>query len=610
MDLLEKVNSGLNKFDVRTVNGQEVIPMLKSFSTEAELLDTDKNQSKENGLIRYIDKRILKLEQSLEGNWNISLPRKDDSNDWEFFKAEDEKKSYTCEEEDCSSTFTNGQSFQRHLKKKHKIKRKVEMPTVTCRLVHKSGRDEQIVNHQIAAHLNFVHGVQKPSVDHYFRGFVRSGGVFIAVFLPLEAADPSNPNLEFSPQIDANHEAVDRGDGSADDNNIEDVRMSDPGPSRGLKRKIDSPDFRGYTSGDGQTFTEVFKSPDYEKRDGDNSKKMRRRCIDVHPITDFSGEEENLSSVDNEEDKGQEEEPVNIDADISEEDKGQEEVPGLIPVDISDFSDVEETDSQEYTEDRIKNKLYRYHLRETETKPSDLCNQEGNKEFIRECTDYILKKNLSRNSKKSNLDKSTGHLFRYEDSLLNYLTKNIPGFTLSRLVSFKDRDQFLKIQDPMLTWIKETGGESGLENPSRQREQLKGHADIRKFLIRKLKETDFGNDLHDILWSGKIREHIEQISEDIEQSGVWRVLNKLEEQSRKKIQIAKEIINPEDNLKELNALKVYFSSEKFREREVKLEKSFQNSVRNNDVTHRDGYDVGNFGRVLLGKQLLFIRFSI
>ena len=57
-------------------------------------------------------------------------------------------------------------------------------------------------------------------------------------------------------------------------------------------------------------------------------------------------------------------------------------------------------------------------------------------------------------------------------------------------------------------------------------------------------------------------------------------------------------------------MKVYFSSEKFREREVKLEKIFQNSVSNDDVTHRDGYDVGNFGRVLLGKQLLFIRFSI
>ena len=610
MDLLEKVDSGLNKYDVRTVDGQEVILQLKQFSTEVELIDTDKNGSKENGLIRYVDKRIQKLEQSLEGNWNISLPHYNDNNDWEFFKAEDEKKTYTCEEEDCSSTFTNGQSFQRHLKKKHKIKRTVDMPTITCRLAHKSGRDEQIVNHQIAAHLNSVHGVQKPSVDHYFRGFVRSGGEFTAVFLPLEVADPSNPNLEFSPQIDANHEAEDRGDGSADDNNIEDLITSDPGPSRGVKRKIESPNFRGYTSGDGQTFTEVFKSPDYEKRDGDNSKKKRRRCIDVHPITDFSDEEENLSSVDNEEDKGQEEEPVNIDADISDEDKGQEEVPGLIPLDISDFSDVEETDSQEYTEDRIKNKLYRYHLRETETKPGDLCNQEGNKEFIRDCTDFILKKNLSRNSKKSNLDKSTGHLFRYEDSLLNYLTKNIPGFTLSRLVSFKDRDQFVKIQDPMLTWIKETGGESGLENPSRQREQLKGHADFRKFLIRKFKETDFGNDLHDILWSGKIREHIEQISEDIEQSGVWRVLNKLEEQSRKKIQIAKEIINPEDNLKELNALKVYFSSEKFREREVKLEKIFQNSVSNDDVTHRDGYDVGNFGRVLLGKQLLFIRFSI
>ena len=130
LDLLETVNSGIGKFDVRTVDGQEVIPKLKSFSDEVELLDTDKNESKENGLIRFLDKRILKLEQSFEGDWNAGFPI-GDADDWEFFKMEDEKITYNCEEGDCTATYTNGQSFQRHLKKKHNVKKTVKMPTVT-----------------------------------------------------------------------------------------------------------------------------------------------------------------------------------------------------------------------------------------------------------------------------------------------------------------------------------------------------------------------------------------------------------------------------------------------------------------------------------------------
>lgn len=591
---METVNSGIGKFDVRIVDGQEVIPKLKSFSDIAELLDTDKNESKENGLIRFLDKRILKLEQSFEEDWNIGLPLEDEAgnNDWEFLKAEDEKITYTCDEGDCTATYTNGQSFQRHLKKKHKVKKTVRMPTVTCRLPHKSGQDEQIVNHQITAHLSSVHKVQKPSADSYFRGFIHCGGEFKAAFLPEDAADPTDPSIEVPPQIQvaANNEVLEREDHLADDNiSLETIKSSEEEPSRGEKSKIKSPGFRGYIPDDGKTFTEVFKSPENANKDGDFSKKMRRRCIDNVKTQDLDVDstasptgDVAKTNVDIEEDQ-MEDEPVNIDADVS------------------DFSDVEDTDSSEYTETRIKNKLYRYHLRETESKSDDLCNLDCNKEFIKDCTEFILKKNLSRKSNKSNLDKSTGHLFRYEDSLLHYLSKKDPGFNLSRLVAFENKDLFVKIKDPMLGWIKETGGESGHENPGRQREQLKAHADLRGFLIRKIKEIDFGNDIHNILWSGKMREHIEQISEDIEHSGVWGILNTLEEQKRLKIQIAKEILNPEDTLKELNALKVYFASESYRNRELKLDKICQDAVDTGEISHKDFFDVGNFSRVLLGK---------
>ena len=171
-------------------------------------------------------------------------------------------------------------------------------------------------------------------------------------------------------------------------------------------------------------------------------------------------------------------------------------------------------------------------------------------------------------------------------------------------MAFKDKNQLLQLKDPMLGWIKRTGGESGLENPSRQKEQLKAHENLRSFLIRKLKEEDFGNDLPLMVWSQKVRENIDQISEDIEHGGFYGQLNKLIDQEHEKILIAKSILKPNDNLKEANAVKVYFSSEKFRAREVKLNNVFQVAVDKDEIGHKDLYDVGNFARVLLGKKCL------
>ena len=87
IDLLDKVNSRIGKFDVRSVEGQDVIPQLKSFSVQAELLDTDQNESKENGLIRSLDKRVQKLEQSFELAWNTGLPMDNGNTEGDWYNT-------------------------------------------------------------------------------------------------------------------------------------------------------------------------------------------------------------------------------------------------------------------------------------------------------------------------------------------------------------------------------------------------------------------------------------------------------------------------------------------------------------------------------------------
>ncbi len=592
MDFLELVNSKLGKFNAKTVDGKNVIATLKSFSTDAELLDTDENESKENSLIRFLDKRIQKLEQSLEGDWNQILPLEAEDSDWMFFKAENEKMSYVCEDDNCLATFTDGQSYQRHLKSKHNMKKTVKMPSVTCRLPHKSGKDEQKAKHQITAHIKTVHKIEKPSENHYFRGFVRSQGVYSPVFLLLEEPDPTNP---FNGEVLENDatEVLSQGNHSIPAAESPLAEKKTPDKSEKMspvkKEKEDSPFFRGYAPRGENDFVETFASP--------NSKESKE-SVDLDSAHGYSGDGADvLDSAPGY--SGNRADVVCAGGDLELD----EDMPQLIDADLQDFSDIEDGDSLDYTETRIKNRLYRYHLRESESKPEDLCNHEDNKEFIRECAQFILKKNLSRNEKKSNLDKSLGHLFRYDDSLLNYLAEKHPGFNLRRLIAFKDKDDFIQLKDPMLGWIKRTGGESGLENPGRQKEQLKAHENLRSFIIRKLKEEDFGNDLMAMIWGQKVREQIDQISEDIQHGEVFGQLNKLVEQNRQKVLIAKSILQPSDNQKEANALKVYFSSEKFRAREVKLNQVCQVAFDKNDVGHKDLYDVGNYGRTLLGKKM-------
>ena len=587
---LDLADRHIGRFDMRTVDGKELIATLHRFSEQAEILDTDLNNSKQNALIRYLDKLINKLEVAVEEEWNTSLPLESkkvecDNNDWVFFKKEEDKFSYTCEEEGCSATYTNGQSYQRHLKKKHKIKRAVRMPTVTCRLPHSNGEDAQIAEHQMTSHLYLRHNIPKPTDSHFFRGFIHTKGEFTAVFRLNGQPDPTDPTKDNDTPDNVSNED----DQEMRDDHVPHLLQTPEKETSQSENTTISPDFHGYSTIDQTTFREVFAAQ--------NSAFSSRKRKEVGLDSNLSQAADLDNNMDMESGPYLSEELD--DKEDDDHDNFDDEDPSKLAASLSDFSDIEDDDTPEYTQARIERKLYRYHLRREQPEDNDLCKREGNVEFLEDFEKFVLGKNLSRNEKKSNIDKARGHLGGYHYSLLNHLTKLDPDFTLSRLVAFKDKEKFVKLRDPLLTWIKEIGGESGLENASRQKEMLKVHSDLRRYLIKKLKQTDFGNDLHEILWAQKIREHIDEITSDIHDSGVFACLNRVIEQNRQKILIAKSLITPAQDQKEATALRVYLSSEKFKEREISMNKVFTESMEKQEIGHRDFQSVGNFARVLL-----------
>jgi hypothetical protein len=117
-----------------------------------------------------------------------------------------------------------------------------------------------------------------------------------------------------------------------------------------------------------------------------------------------------------------------------------------------------------------------------------LCELEPNAQLIKEFELFL--KNLkfdSSSSELSTLRKQQGHLFLYNDSLLQFLSGRIPNYNLECHFKPMEKD-FVEVEDPTSAdgWIQSVGGASGKENPGRRKEMLKSHARWRDFCAEKL----------------------------------------------------------------------------------------------------------------------------
>ena len=140
--------------------------------------------------------------------------------------------------------------------------------------------------------------------------------------------------------------------------------------------------------------------------------------------------------------------------------------------DVFEDSDSESSDSISYTKMRIKNKKERFNKRcEVKEIIVPLHERPLNASVISKFREF-MKNSSFETSKKDNKDLSSLRkkcldLFEADDSLLSFLTKEDPSFSLSQHLDFGCDQNFRQVTSPM-KWLMsvEVAGDSGQENAS------------------------------------------------------------------------------------------------------------------------------------------------
>ena len=619
--MLEWALQSVSVHDVRFKDGKNLIGELKKFVEISAAFDMESNEAALKPYIQMLKKQIAALEESVNQDWNTKLGNEDEPTEvlthegpWRFLLAsplKGPKKTYVCEGEGCDKTYTNYQYYQSHLKSIHQITKKIEPPRVTCRLEHNKA-SKPIAIDQIGSHLKRVHGLAKEKDGEEFRGFLSTDGgeTYKPIWLPADAANPQPPAdvLDVQPPADvadpeqladvANPEqlhdvadpqlpAVADPQLPADDanpqlpaaeNNQDEVGVGG-GPETMPEMEVETVSADPIQEEDKQIEPSIKKLPDlvydydYDVPDllcedpvFDQLQSEARRCS-----VPFSAQEINISTAQ----------------------------------DIIVDSDIEDGDSPSYTQRRLKNKGERYQKRNwnknEDVKPHET---EDSKVFIDDFNRYLTKRSLNDSDTSTN-NKAIAYLFKYHDSFLYYMLKANPAFKLSSLIAFHDSG-LVELTDPVHGWTDSISGDSGNENPSRRREQLKNHAFLRDFVMVKLNTADFGTNLEDLMKKDKLKSNLEQLKRDVKDSRIWGQTKKQINQNKQKVDNAKLLVNPAQNANEAKSVSVYLSSQEFRSREEKMMTTWQKFENGESIGVKEFNDLANFVRHLLGRFILLI----
>ena len=273
-------------------------------------------------------------------------------------------------------------------------------------------------------------------------------------------------------------------------------------------------------------------------------------------------------------------------------------------------SDEEETDSEEFTRNRVRNKQKRYAERDVEEEEEEVKLEElpENSEVISKFTSFLKDANKS----KATIDKTLGILFTLPYSFLRYMTNQDDTFRLNRLLQFQNTDQFLEIKSPM-DWQMSESGETGVENPTKRRAMLKAHAPFREFVLEELESADLGTDLESLVRKDKLRSGIDRIETTLKRRKVWAELERLEKEQKSERDNLKEGLNPSNNFNVTVAVQKWFASEKFFEllnKNVSVwEKSFKSgSITPPSKTDFTGFSI--FAKFIAGMYIIFLNIWI
>ena len=197
---MESAKANLGQLDIRTSNEQNLVTAVNSFLADAMSFDEEFNKDKEKSVLKLLSKYKEKLFILLDLDWNSSLDVK--HGPWLYFRPSPLKDAskFTCQH--CQKEYTNARVYQDHLKAAHQVFENVPKPKVTCRLPHNDQKsDQKVMWDQMANHLSRVHKIQKPTSQHFFRGFQSfdNGVTKTVVWRKKSEADPVPPS---SPKAD------------------------------------------------------------------------------------------------------------------------------------------------------------------------------------------------------------------------------------------------------------------------------------------------------------------------------------------------------------------------------------------------------------------------
>ena len=293
-----------------------------------------------------------------------------------------------------------------------------------------------------------------------------------------------------------------------------------------------------------------------------------------------------------------EDEVGDMEKDVENNDINDEE---MVTADArNEDSDYYSEDEDEDTEHRQEMKQLRKDRRNEAESAPRLSDFENNASFIKSFEEYFNKKcNLSSTTKSKDnktISLTFGHLFHYPDSYLQWMVSQDPSFNLSQITDFKS-DNFLAVLSPV-DWIGSIGGPSGTDLPSRQAEKLKSHARLRDYILYRLNKTRFTR--NEISEKISIREHLNDISQEVAKLKLFKQLRKLQDFKRNKAKQMKLILDPAKDVNEFQSVRKWFQSNEYKEREHEVLKDWEEVKISKAKIGRENFNkMANFARFTL-----------
>ena len=266
-------------------------------------------------------------------------------------------------------------------------------------------------------------------------------------------------------------------------------------------------------------------------------------------------------------------------------------------------SDFEDFDDKDYTEGRQEMKSKRMKRRNFSEPKEKLFERKENADVISQFEEFLRNdkfETATNDSDLSTVRKMVGHLFTYDDSLLNFLNSKTEHYSLACYFN-PDSEHFLEVEDPSVTngWIQEIGGKSGKENPGRRKEKLKSHARWRDFVAEKIQGFNFGSSAEAFYRKEMMIKNIEQITVKIKRKQIFSKLTKLEEQNRIEKLKAKSVINPNNSYLEQKAVKQWYLSQEAKDEERECMKIYDKSIAGASIGSKEFLRFANWSRFSL-----------